>query len=216
MKVECPKCRKPIDPAHLNAATDVAVCPGCGDAFVLSELVPGTAGPTVDLRSPPAGAWYRTMPDGWEVGATTRSWAAAYLVPFMCVWSGGSLGGIYGSQIAKGQFDLTQSLFGIPFILGSILFWWLALMAIWGKVTVDSRRGEGRVFVGLARIGRSRRFDWNDVTVIRENATNYNYPGGNNQTIVLEGKQRISFGTGLNEARRFFVLQAIRQLRAGR
>ena len=54
--------------------------------------------------------------DTVSLGATTRSPIAFFLVPFMCVWSGGSLGGVYGSQVLNGEFDLGISLFGIPFI----------------------------------------------------------------------------------------------------
>ena len=64
----------------------------------------------------------------------------------MLVWSGASLGGIYGTQIIDREFDLIQSLFGIPFILGSLLFWTLALMAIWGKVEITLNNKGGKIF----------------------------------------------------------------------
>ena len=64
---------------------------------------------------------------------------AFFLVPFMCVWSGGSLGGIYGSQFFQSKFDLSMSLFGIPFVLGTLLFGSFALMTVCGKVVVSIR-----------------------------------------------------------------------------
>ena len=98
------------------------------------------------------------------VGATTRSVSAFFLVPFMLVWSGFSLGGIYGTHIVKGKFDPMMSLFGIPFVLGSVLFWSLALMAIAGKVEVRIRGEEGTIFTGLGVLGWTRRFRVTEVS----------------------------------------------------
>jgi hypothetical protein len=39
-------------------------------------------------------------------------------------------------------------------------------------------------------------------------------PGGGQGAILLEGRERIRFGTGLNEKRRCFVLNALKYLRA--
>jgi hypothetical protein len=66
---------------------------------------PSARGP-VDLDDPPRGAWYQVEFNGFVVGATTRHPIPLFLVPFMCVWSGGSLGGIYGSEFVHGTFDL--------------------------------------------------------------------------------------------------------------
>src|SRR5512137_2776592 len=100
MKVQCPKCHVDVPPANVNVAADTVWCAGCNEAFALSELVGKAGGEEVPIEvppEPPRGAWFEKNFDGWEVGATTRSPIAFFLVPFMCVWSGGSLGGIYGS-----------------------------------------------------------------------------------------------------------------------
>ena len=165
------------------------------------------------LRNPPKGAWFRKGIDGVVVGASTRSPVAFFLVPFICVWSVVSVGTIVGSQIAMGQFDLSASLFGIPFILGSLLFGALALMTVWGKVEVSIGKVSS-VFVGIGPIGWKRRFDWSTVQTIREDSSQVRYPGGHAGTIVLEGKERLTFGMGLNEPRRYFVLNALKYLRA--
>ena len=70
----------------------------------------------------------------------------------MCVWSGFSLGGIYGSQIAAGEFNLGLSLFGIPFVLGTLFFGSLAVMTVRGKVVIAVDRNAGRIFTGVGRI----------------------------------------------------------------
>jgi hypothetical protein len=213
MQIQCPKCKQIAPPNQVNVATDIAFCPQCNEGFRISAAIDRDSVNEEILQRPPRGAWFRQEVDKIVVGATTRSPVAFFLVPFMCVWSGGSLGGIYGSQIAKGEFNLTASLFGIPFILGSILFWTFALMAICGKVEVSIGR-ISYVFVGVGRIGWTRSFDWSTVQSIREDRINMNYPGGHQSVIVMEGKERLKFGSGLNEKRIFFVLSVLKLLKS--
>ena len=193
--------------------TDVAKCQNCDHLFKISENL-NVTNDTFDLDQPPKGAWVKNDENRLEIGATTRSPIAFFLVPFMMVWSGGSIGGIYGTQLAKGEFDLMMSLFGIPFLLGSVFFWSLALMAIWGKVELTLDNHGGRIFTGLGVIGRSKRFTWAEVTTIQEKGANFNYPGSKGAVISLEGKRRISFGSGLNSSRRYYLYRALQSVMA--
>lgn len=213
MRIQCPKCKQIAPPNQVNVATDIAFCPHCNEGFRISAAIDRDSVNEEILQRPPRGAWFRQEIDKVVVGATTRSPIAFFLVPFMCMWSSGSLGGIYGSQIAKGEFNLMASLFGIPFILGSILFWTFALMAICGKVEVSIGR-ISHVFVGVGRIGWTRTFDWSTVQSIREDRLNINYPGGHQNLIVMDGKERLKFGSGLNEKRMFFVLSVLKLLKS--
>ena len=217
MKVTCPVCNGVVPAAQLNVATDVGVCPGCDEAFSISEVVDaGGEEGTVDLKAAPGGSWYQSTMNGWEVGASTRSPVAFILVPFMCVWSGGSLGGIYGGQLVKGEFNLAISLFGIPFLLGSLLFGAIALMTVCGKVVVSVDRNRGRVFAGVGRLGWTRRFDWAAITSVAETTTHIRSPGNTGMAIALTGTSRLTFGSNLNEKRRYFLLQALRKMLAQR
>src|SRR5436309_979617 len=99
MPALCPSCGQPIAPADINVATDAAFCRACNTPWVFSELV-NSVSLTQATDKPPRGAWCRDDGQEMTLGATTRSWGAFFLVPFMCVWSGFSLGGIYGTQIA--------------------------------------------------------------------------------------------------------------------
>jgi Zn finger protein HypA/HybF involved in hydrogenase expression len=217
MKVQCPKCKKPIPADQINIATDIAFCPQCNDAFKVSESVDlNVANPDV-LQNPPRGTWFRQEVDRVVVGASTRSPIAFFLVPFMCVWSGFSLGGIYGTQIISGEFSLVMSLFGLPFLLASILFWGLALMTICGKVEVSIGQ-ESSIFVGIGGLGWTRYFDWFAVRNIQEAPNPMQCYGGGYGAfyggIFLEGPQRIRFGAGINEQRRYFLLHALKYLKA--
>jgi len=198
----------------MNAANDVAVCAGCGEAFKLSEIMEDASDPAFDPLSPPAGAWFEQGVNGWTVGASTRSYMAFFLVPFMCIWSGGSHGGIYGTQFYFHKFTLILSLFGIPFLLGSILLGTAALMAIFGKVTLTIEYDEAMLFTGIGPIGWRRRFLFSDISRVEETTR---WRGGQNtngttRVISLEGKRRVVFGNQLNEARRYFVVQCIRRM----
>ena len=159
MKVVCPRCRNVLGGDDLNAATDIARCSACDEVYRLSALVQATESGPFDPNDAPRGAWFRTELDGFSVGATTRHPIAFFLVPFMCVWSGFSLGGIYGTQFANGQFNLLMSLFGIPFVLGTVVLGAGALMAVCGKVVVQVSESEGVVFTGIGMLGRRKSFN---------------------------------------------------------
>jgi hypothetical protein len=200
----------------LNVAADVAVCRHCEEAFALSGLVDAVAEPdAVDVRQPPVGAWFRELKNGFEVGATTRSWQAFLLVPFTAVWSGGSMAGIYGTQIAKGQFNLVFSLFGLPFLAGTIFLVSTCLLMICGRVVVSVQDNRGEVFVGVGPLGRRRRFAWDEVRTISEEYSRYR-SGSWQQGIALAGKGRILFGTPLSDARRYFIMHALKAMKASR
>jgi hypothetical protein len=215
MRIHCPKCKQEVPAAQINVAADLALCPQCNEGFRVSECLDLDTVTADVLENPPKGAWLKRELDRVVVGATTRSPIAFFLVPFMCVWSGFSLVGIYGSQIASGKFNLTSSLFGIPFVLGSILFWAFALMAVCGKVEVTIGRTSA-VFVGIGTLGWTRRFDWAAVRGIREEGSGVEYPGGQQKAIVMELEKgaRLKFGSGLNETRRRFLAGALKHLRS--
>ncbi|WP_445710061.1 hypothetical protein [Flavobacterium sp.] len=208
--MKCPKCDSEIKAENINIQSDIAQCVTCNTVFKISEYIDTTSDDHFNINDKPKGTWVKTNFNTTIIGATTRSPIAFFLVPFMLVWSGGSLGGIYGTQIASGEFDLFQFLFGIPFLIGSIVFWSFALMAIWGKVEVTLDNRGGKVFTGIGNIGINKSFLWTGISKIKEVQTNFRYPGSRGSSLVFEGKKRISFGSGLKEERRYFLLRAIR------
>jgi hypothetical protein len=119
------------------------------------------------LRNPPPGTWFEQKPQWFSLGASTRSRVALWYVPFVVVFSVGTLGWIYGTQIVSGEFHLGTSLFGVPFVFLSVVFWTIALMAVCGQVVVTVKENEGTVFVGIGPLGWTRSFDWSAVTANR-------------------------------------------------
>ena len=209
-KILCPKCRAAISLEDVNVARDVALCRQCGQTWSYADLVDDGKTSACNPSAPPKGAWYReTGPQVFEVGATLRSPLAFFLVPFMCVWSGFSLGGIYGTQIAHRHFELAQSLFGIPFVLGTLLFGSIAVMSVCGKVTVTSAGETGVVFTGVGPLGWRRRFEWQKITAIRR-TENVSRRGAASEQITFEGEKRMNFAVGVKAARLDFMLAVLR------
>lgn len=210
-KLVCLKCRSEIPLSDVNVSTDIALCRQCGQTWSYADLLADKESAEIDTMAPPKGAWFHEVPPcSFEVGVSTRSAAALFLVPFMCVWSGFSLGGIYGSQFMKGQFNLTMSLFGIPFVLGTLLFGSIALMTVCGKVVVRVDGENGTVFTGVGPIGWRRRLNWRGVSSVRCTES-YGRRGSVSRQIKFEGETPLSFASGVKEERLNFMLAVLRR-----
>lgn len=165
------------------------------------------------LQNPPSGAWFKQGAERFSLGASTRASFAFAYVPFACVFSVATLGWIYGTQIASGEFHLGRSILGIPLVLCCAVFWTIALMAVCGKVVVTVSEHRGTVFVGIGPLGWTRSFDWSNVRTIRQEGACSHYLGADNGGILLQGTTRLQFGTNLTDNRRCFVLNALKYLK---
>jgi hypothetical protein len=209
MSVLCPSCHSKISLDDINVSTDLALCRACGRSFRYSALVFPSTG--IDLTSAPSGSWFEQLPDGFRVGATTRSWMAVFLIPFTCVWSGISMSGIYGTQITNGRFEWSTSLFGLPFMIGTfVLLGWCA-MTVGGQITLTRHADALVLFVGVGALGWRRTYLVSDFESVREEltASNWNRPS---RVVVLEGKRRVTFASLCNEDRRHYLVNAIRKM----
>ena len=195
----------------VNVSTDMALCRRCKEAYSVAELSRNEKVAAIDESQPPKGAWYRSQGNEFEVGATTRSWGALFLVPFALVWSGGTLGGIYGTQIYEGKFNLFLSLFGIPFLVGSCFLVPTALMMVLGKVVVKSSGDEGVMFTGIGPLGRRRKFRWNEIKGVRQGLSKWTRNDQRQQIIEMDGAKPIRFGSMLSEDRQNFMLAVLRR-----
>lgn len=212
VKLICPRCQQPLPLDDVNVARDVALCRRCQQTFSFAEVALDCDLRAVDLARPPPGAWFRTEGRDFEVGATTRSGAAFFLVPFTLFWSGGSMAGIYGTQFWKGHFDWKLSLFGLPFLLGTCILVPACLMAIAGRVVVRGRNEQGEIFTGVGPIGWRRRFRWGDVTAVGFGTARWQRNYRPVRQILLETpRQKLKFASGLKEERQNFLLAALRR-----
>jgi len=212
IEVVCPDCGASIPLEDVNVANDIALCRTCASSFSFAAVVqPDNYDGDVDLTQPPKGVWYERTPDGFELGSSTRSAAAFFLVPFMLVWAGGSLGGIYGSQIARGDFSLGQSLFGLPFLFGTVLFGSFTIMTVCGKVVVSAEGRDGQFFIGTGSIGFRKKFRWDEVKDIRVELKR-GARGQEYQQILIDADTPIAV-PNVAGSRLAFLVAALRQLR---
>jgi hypothetical protein len=217
MDFRCPICQSAIGLQDINVSTDIALCRKCNKTFSFSEIHHKPSSGFPDLNAPPAGAWFEQSPGGFRTGGTTRSWMALFFIPFTCVWSGGSLSGIYGKQLLTGHFDLSSSMFGLPFLIGSIFLLGLCAMSVAGKVEIVQNQNRMSIFVGVGVLGWTRNYQMSDFSSVREERAlnaNWNWGAWNRRgaAIILEGKRRAAFGSNLTEERRYFVLSALRKI----
>ena len=105
--------------------------------------------------------------DGFRLTLSTRGCIGFFLVPFTLFWAGGSLGGIYGTQIAKGQFNLMMSLFGLPFLAGSVFLIALTAMAVAGRCIIELAGGKFSIRLGALGVYRTQSAAWADVLSCR-------------------------------------------------
>ncbi len=205
MEVICRSCKSKIKPENINVSKDTAYCANCENVTALSALVSSAASASFNQNKPEGGIKIYDQSYSWSIEARHLSPMAIFLVIFTAIWAGGSLSGIYGSQIAKGELDLEQALFGLPFIIGSIVLVTFTLMSLFGRTIISNENGKALIFIGIGKIGWYRRFEWNSIDRVSETITNTQY-----KNISLEGSSRLSFGWGLSSEKLYFIANFLR------
>jgi hypothetical protein len=204
MEVMCKFCKSKIKSENINVVKDTAYCSNCENITALSALVSSTASSSFNPAGSESGITVTDQSYSWSIQASHLGPISIFLVPFTAVWAGGSLSGIYGSQLAKGELNLEQSLFGIPFLLGSIVLVTLTLMSLFGRTVVSNENGKALIFIGIGKIGWYRRFEWSSIDRVSE-SMNIQY-----KSISLEGGSRLSFGWGLSSKKLYFIANYLR------
>ena len=185
----CPKCGRDVPLDKINVAKDIMLCPSCGETSCFSDVVGeiDERRHEDDLR----GRLNAAPPEHLKVehdptDMTGRivmiyrkvSLTVLFLIPFTAVWSGFSMTGIYGSQLMKHHFDPKLSLFGLPFLIGTIVLVSLCLFMLFGKRVLTLERGKGSYFFGVGPFGVRRRFSFNRRSRIDRGETSYRVGGG--------------------------------------
>lgn len=216
VQVRCPKCERVIDAEEINVSTDVAMCRACNEAFSLPEALDRERAKAVDLDRPPKGACFERTFDGFIIGAMTRSSEALRLSFFALVLSVLGIGILHGIHEVTGEFQLPVSLFAVPFLLAAPIIWAHVLMCVCGKVKVAVEGARGEVFAGIGSLGRTKRFNWLDISDVRKvRRPKKNHLGTHNR-IVIEENRQIQFGYWLRDDRQDFMLQVLRKMLAER
>ena len=169
----CPECHADVPFADINVGADVALCRSCGSRFHVIDLIEvGDEADESRLLSEPPPKHVKVVRELDDVSGKVEvrynkiDKAIFFLIPFALVWSGGSLGGIYGSQIARHAFDWRASLFGIPFLLGTILLFSIILSMLFSKRRLVLEHGHGTYSAKVFGIGKTKQFELNHETGI--------------------------------------------------
>jgi hypothetical protein len=168
-----------------------------------------------DLENPPKGAWFAKTDRGFATGAFTRSFPGLVPLVFAGLISFVLIGSVYNAVRSGSRIDMAGYVFVLVLLLAGIGLWALALMMIFGRVTVEVRDGRGKVFTGVGPLGFIRRFNLQDVGSVEEEIL-WHTDSGSAARIILEGKHPVKFGKWLSEKRRRFLLFVLRRMLAGR
>jgi hypothetical protein len=202
----------------MNGGAGVALCSQCGEAFTLRDILAAAGINAVASTSPansatpnlahvPRGCWFRSGPDGWEAGATVRSCAALFFIPFTSAWTALTVGTTIATLISGKQALWLTLLDGAPFFVGSVFLIALSAMTILGSVKIKWLGGKLRIFTGVGNIGWTREVAVGPTTKI------YLPPQWNAEgdmvPITLRGPDRIHFGSMLSRNRQVFLAEVI-------
>ncbi len=192
----CPNCGQELPLADVNVAQDVALCRACRytGSFLAAATVPRLTDEEL-ARPPKRVSLQRGFGDELTVTCRPRRATLWFLIPFTAFWSGGSMAGIYGSQIASGNFDPKLSLFGLPFLAGTVVLTTVILYCLFGRTAVTLSKGRIQIFTGLFGVGRSREMECGPGTAVAIAQSNFR---SNNATqpeiVVTSGENRLKFG----------------------
>ena len=212
---KCPSCGAVIPLDDVNVSKDVALCRACGQSTAFSLISAAAEINLQSLAQPPRGIRMEEEPGGaLKICYKRISPVVLFLIPFTLLWGGGSMGGIYGSQIWKGKFDPHLSLFGIPFLVGTIVLLCIISYLLFGKWEITLNGGAGTVFTGIGALGWTRRFSYDRSTVVSLRLTNIRYGSGYNSVpqkavSIRTGEKELAFGTLIKDEAKQFIAAAI-------
>jgi len=192
----CPNCGKELPLADVNVAQDVALCRACTytGSFLAAATVPRLTDEEL-ARPPKRVSLRREFGDALTVVCRPRRAALWFLVPFVALWSGGSMTGIYVAPLVRGTFEVRDGLFGIPFLLGTLVLLAIVAYLAFGKTTVTLSKGRVRTFTGVFGLGRTREMECGPgtaVTIAQSNFRSNNVPQP--EIVVKSGDDTLKFG----------------------
>ena len=214
----CPNCGKELPLADINMAQDVGLCRACGYS---GSLLGASSAPQMSdeemARPPKRVSLRREFGDALTIECRAKKTSLWFMVPFTLFWSGISMGGIYGTQIAHGQIDWKLSLFGLPFLIGTIVLVTVILYVLFGKTTVTLAKGSVRVFTGLFGVGRTRELECGKGTIVTLEKSGYRVNDVSQPEIVLtSGERKLKFGAMVfSDDARQYVAAVLRRAAGG-
>ncbi len=214
---KCRSCGAGIALADVNVANDIALCRACGKTMPFSEIAPIPGASNVDLRNPPKGVRIEENPmQGRTIIYKKISPIVLFLIPFTAFWSGLSMFGIYGSQIKKGHFDLGQSLFGLPFLIGTVFLVSFILFCLFGRWRITFAGRVLQVSMQLGPLVWTRKQGYSPTTRVSLQNSQVQRNGNTQRMIQVETQgEKLKFGTMFPEEVKEFIAETVRRTIAG-
>jgi hypothetical protein len=108
---------------------------------------------------------------------------------------------------------LTSMLFGLPFLIGSIVLIFINLNMLFGKTVITLKRGKGDVFIGIGPLGWRRKFEYNTQSQIRLIPTNVRINEVAKSGInIITGDKNITFGTTIDDKAKSYIAAKLKEL----
>jgi hypothetical protein len=214
----CPNCAKELPLVDVNVAQDMALCRACGfsGSFLGATPVPRMTDEEM-ARPPKRVSLQREFGDALTITCRPQKTTLLFLIPFTALWSGISMTVIYGTQIASGDFDWKLSLFGLPFLLGTIGFVAAILYTLFGATKVTLAKGRIRIFMGVFGVGRTREMECGRDMAVKIEKSGYRVNNVPQPEIVLtSGETKFKFGAmGLSNDVQTYVAAVLRRAAGG-
>jgi len=209
----CPQCDANIALEDVNVATDIALCRACGKTSSFADIIDAAEISPDALQHPPRHVQLTNdLQNGTVITYKKLSALLLFFIPFTAIWSGGSMWGIYGQQISRGTFDLGKSLFGIPFLIGTLILVSLILSMLFGAWKITLHNGQGRVFFGMGPLGWTRRFTYNRDTQVGLRTSSVRVNNVQQKGILIQnGEAELIFGTLFPEPAKHYIAAAIKK-----
>ena len=166
IEVVCPECHQPIPLEDIQPAANLAICRSCNLTHRLSGIVTGSELDDVSLDQKPRRLTIQNEADGLRIVYKHIPGIFWFILPFTCVWGGGSMWGIF---VEGKTLETSTLLMGLPFVMGTIVLIGVLLCMSCGQRVVrirstGSREGECTYFYGVGSIGITKRIAYHSET----------------------------------------------------
>lgn len=103
-----------------------------------------------------------------------------------------------------------MTVFGLPFLAGSIMLIYVSLNAIAGRAKLKLTNTGGEYFHGIGNLGRKKTWLWEETVQIIDTKSNVRYPGSGSRAISIEGPAKISVGTAISNDKMDYFYYSLR------
>ncbi len=124
-----------------------------------------------------------------------------FLIPFFAIWSGGSMYGIYVKPILENRLELSGTLFGIPFLLGTLVMLFIILFLLFGHFKLCIHNQESYLGCFVFGINQKKIFDSKKISTIMLQDSSYSKNKIRQKEIVIKFKdgEELKFGAMLKD-----------------